>query len=329
MRSAVACFLGAGFSYVAGVPLARDLLRPSWLIVTSEASRRRFEIVHNHYERWQQQHPDEFPEQYLGQIYQNRGGLTQPKWEWVVEYVSTVIASAGTPPPSLNRNPRYSNRINRPFRCLAHQEFWETLVNAAEDLSVLTTNYDILIERVLRHRSMQRPRSPGCYYGGLARPQRLTGAAQPFSRWSPERVIEMTGIVPVFKLHGSLNWSLSGGAIVAYQDMRPVYRHGGTGAIVPPVPEKLTPAWLEAVWRDAASSLRRADVWVICGYSFPPYDTEVAELLSRSGVGRSLIVFLLSPPPKFPDPQDMKRGLAPTRWHEPWSHSRIRRFVSF
>ena len=28
-------------------------------------------------------------------------------------------------------------------------------------------------------------------------------------------------------------------------------------------------------------------------------------------------------------PQDMKRWLAPTRWHKPWSRSRIRRYVSF
>ena len=54
----------------------------------------------------------------------------------------------------------------------------------------------------------------------------------------------------------------------------------------------------------------------------------------RSGISASNDAWLrrasaISPPPKFPDPQDMKRWLAPTRWHEPWSRSRIRRFVSF
>ena len=51
----------------------------------------------------------------------------------------------------------------------------------------------------------------------------------------------MTGTIPVFKLHGSLNWTLNGQFIVAFQDMRPAFRHGGTAAIIPPVPEKPGP----------------------------------------------------------------------------------------
>lgn len=158
---------------------SRDLLAPNWLIITSEASRHRFEIVYDDYRKWQQAHPDHFPEQYMGVVYEGRERLTLPRWSWVLEYISVAIAPAGTPPSSLNRNVRYSNRINRPFQCQAHQEFWATLVNSTGDLSILTTNYDILIERVLRHRVMRQPPSPGCYYGGLTRPQWLVGAAQP------------------------------------------------------------------------------------------------------------------------------------------------------
>jgi hypothetical protein len=295
MPSSVACLLGAGFSYVAGVPLARDLLTPDWLIAVSERSRRRFAMVREHYENWQRDHPGEFPEQYMAFMYAREGTLNQPKWGWIVEYVCAVVASAGTPPPSLNRNPRYSNRVNRPFFCSAHQRFWNAICKVTGDVSVLTTNYDILVERVLRHKPMRRPPSPGCFYGGLARPQILTGAAQPFSRWAPERTIEMTGTVPVFKLHGSLNWTLSGKSIVAYQDMRPAFRHGGTAAIIPPVSEKLVPTWLQDIWREAEASLRRSDVWVVCGYSMPAYDTEVLGLLERGGTGRSIAVFLMSP----------------------------------
>jgi hypothetical protein len=295
MPSSVACLLGAGFSYVAGVPLARDLFTPDWLIAVSERSRRRFAMVREHYENWQRDHPGEFPEQYMAFMYAREGTLNQPKWDWIVEYVCAVVASAGTPPTSLNRNPRYSNRVNRPFYCSAHQRFWNAIFKGTGDVSVLTTNYDILVERVLRHRPMRRPPSPGCFYGGLARPQILTGAAQPFSRWAPERTIEMTGTVPVFKLHGSLNWTLSGKSIVACQDMRPAFRHGGTAAIIPPVSEKLVPTWLQDIWREAETSLRRSDVWVVCGYSMPAYDTEVLGLLERGGTGRSIAVFLMSP----------------------------------
>jgi len=287
--------LGAGFSYVAGVPLARDLLTPNWLIATSERSRRRFLIVREHYEDWQKDHPSEYPEQYMGLVYTRNAGPNPPKWDWIVEYVCAAIASAGTPPASLNRNPRYSNRVNRPFDCPTHYQFWNAILSVTNDVSVVTTNYDILVERVLRHRPMRRPPSPGCFYGGLARPQILRGAAQPFSRWAPERTIEMTGTIPLFKLHGSLNWTLDGRSVVAFQDMRPAFRHGGTAAIIPPVPEKLVPPWLHEIWREAETSMRRSDVWVVCGYSMPTYDTEVLRMLKTAGIGRPLTIFLLSP----------------------------------
>jgi hypothetical protein len=137
----------------------------------------------------------------LGHLYNRVAGPNAPQWAWVVEYVSAVIASAGTPPSSLNRNPRYSNRVNRPSQYAIHRQFWDTILGKTNDLTVVTTNYDILIERALRHRPMRR--SPGCFYGGLPRPQHLKGAAQPFSIRSPERLIEMTGTIPVYKLHGS------------------------------------------------------------------------------------------------------------------------------
>jgi SIR2-like domain len=294
VQRSILCFLGAGYSSVAGVPLAKDLLRPSYLLAMSVRSHRRFTAVREHYENWQQDHPTEFPEQYMGLLYNRVAGSNAPQWDWVVEYVSAVIASAGTPPSSLNRNPRYSNRINRPSESTIHRRFWDSILRETDDLAVVTTNYDILIERALRHRPMRRPPSPGCFYGGLPRPQHLKGAAQPFSRWSPERLIEMTGRIPVFKLHGSLNWSLTGQTVITYQDMRPAFRHGGTAAIVPPIPEKLVPTWLKAVWDEATLALHRSDVWIACGYSAPRYDTEVLHLLRDGGGGRPLTVLLLS-----------------------------------
>jgi hypothetical protein len=247
------------------------------------------------YRHWQANNPDRHAEQFMGDVYSHIAGSKGAPWAWVVEYVGAVIASAGTPPASLNRNPRYSNRINRPSHCMIHKQFFRALWSAVDDLKIVTTNYDLLIERSLRHRPMHRPPSPGCYYGGLSRPQTLKGAAQPFSRWSYEQLIEMTGTVPVYKLHGSLNWSLVDGAIVAYQDMRPAFRNGGDAAIVPPIPEKRIPPWLQPVWDEAAQALRRAPLWVVCGYSAPEYDGEVLRLLKYGGAGRPLRVLLSSP----------------------------------
>ena len=294
-RNSIACFLGAGFSFVAGVPLARELFEQDWVITMSERSRKRFVAVQDHYDVWRDAHPTEHPEQYMAQVYNRNAGPNPPRWEWIVEYIGAVIASAGTPPASLNRNPRYSNRINRPFDCEIHRRFWDVLLGVSSDIAVITTNYDIIVERVLRHRPMQRPPSPGCFYGGLPRPQVLTGAPQPFSRWRPERTIEMIGSIPVFKLHGSLNWALRGQSILAYQDMRAAFRHGGDAAIIPPIPEKCVPIWLQPIWTGAEASLSVSDVWVVCGYSMPEYDTKVLELLQKAGAGRPLTVFILSP----------------------------------
>jgi hypothetical protein len=295
VKRSVSCVLGAGYSFVAGVPLAKDLLRPGYVLSMSESSRKRFAVVREHYDNWQQRHPEDYPEQYLGNLYSGLLGPNAPLWKWAVEYLSAVIASAGTPPSSLNRKPRYSNRVNRLSESSVHKRFWSAILSNTDDLAVLTTNYDILIERALRHRPMKRPPSPGCFYGGLPRPQQLKGAAQPFSKWSPEKLIEMTGNIPLYKLHGSLNWSLAGETLVTYQDMRPAYRSGGNAAIIPPVPEKTVPSWLQGVWHDAELALRTSDVWVICGYSAPAYDTEVSRLLKSGSAGRPLRILLLSP----------------------------------
>jgi hypothetical protein len=103
----------------------------------SERSDRRFTTVREHYENWQQNHPAEYPEEYLGHLYNRVAGLNAPQWAWAVEYVSAVIASAGTPPSSLNRNPRYSNRVNRPSECAIHRQFWGTILGKTNDLTVV------------------------------------------------------------------------------------------------------------------------------------------------------------------------------------------------
>jgi hypothetical protein len=108
----------------------------------------------------------------------------------------------------------------------------------------------------------------------------------------------MTGTVPVFKLHGSLNWTLDEGKLFAYQDMRPVFRGGGTAAIIAPVPEKSVPDWLAPIWTGAAESLR-SDIWVVCGYSLPAYDIEVCNLLRDAGKDRRVSMFVLSPESDF------------------------------
>ena len=290
--TSVACFLGAGFSYAARVPLAKDLFQSNYVLALSERSQTRFDAVLTAYREWHALHPSGHAEEFMGELYRRHVANAAPIWRWAVEYIGAVIASPGTPPSSLNRNPRYSNRLNRPSTVDAHRRFWATITRKFNEVAVLTTNYDILIEQGLRHKPFRRPPAPGCFYGGFERPQMLKGAAQPFSAWSPEELIELTGSVPVFKLHGSLNWSLESGRLVMYQDLRAAFRNGGNAAIVPPIPDKELPLWLKPVWTQAEIALRQSQVWIICGYSVLPYDVSVQALLkeSSSDGGREVVV---------------------------------------
>jgi hypothetical protein len=133
---------------------------------------------------------------------------------------------------------------------------------------------------------MARVFGPGCYYGGIAKPQLLRGTQLPWAYQGSN--IELDGAVPVYKLHGSLNWSRAGDRLELFQDLRPAFRGGGDAAIIPPVPEKEIPAWLRPVWHSAEEELARAAVWIVCGYSLPSYDVAITELLARAAVAGNL-----------------------------------------
>jgi hypothetical protein len=135
---------------------------------------------------------------------------------------------------------------------------------------------------------------PGCYYGGLPRPQLLQGTQLPWAYQG--RHIELEGAVPVYKLHGSLNWSRAGDELELFQDLRPAFRGGGNAAIIPPVPEKEVPLWLRPVWSSAEEELARAEDWIVCGYSLPWYDGAIAGLLCRAACAGNLRRILVLDP---------------------------------
>jgi hypothetical protein len=141
--------------------------------------------------------------------------------------------------------------------------------NEIELTAVVTTNYDILAERGLRHKPRPRVPRPGFNYG--VQGKRLAGGGYPsYSHIVP---ISAAGTVPVLKLHGSVSWCLKRGEIVRYLDCRPAIR--GDALIVPPTTEKHIPDYMRPIWHDAEAHLLAADVWVVVGYSFPAYDIAV------------------------------------------------------
>ena len=205
-RSTTCCIVGAGYSFIAGLPLAKDLLSTA-VAVFSRSAEKRFEKVREDYAAWQKENPEGATEQYLSYLFEMELRLGGPPFEWAVELVAAVLAT----PRATDLRPitgRYRGRLTRPSWCRLHTYFWSTLMSFFTDISVVTTNYDLLIERSLRHKRMKRLFGPGFYYGGIPQPQVLKGTAQPFTVTNPQCFITLDGTIPVYKLHGSLNWSI-------------------------------------------------------------------------------------------------------------------------
>ncbi len=327
----ICCILGAGLSHVAGAPLTRDLFATRDVAVSSEAAARRFQTVWKDYEAWLSENPSRKPEEYLADLLQHGQsavwtanerhvlGRTHleaaapiearqstllfpdcpvparvvPPFGWAVELVGAALA---TPLSSdtTGLDFRYGARVMFPLHCGSHSAFWREVTERASHLAAITTNYDILIERGLRHRRMKRVFGPGCYYGGIPRPQLLRGTQLPWAYQDTH--LELEGAIPVYKLHGSLSWSRVGDGLELFQDLRPAFRSGGNAAIIPPVPEKDIPAWLCPVWSGAEEDLARATLWIVCGYSLPSYDVAIVELLRRAATAGNLRRILVLDP---------------------------------
>jgi len=177
----------------------------------------------------------------------------------------------------------YGQRANRTRDNIAvasvhpvHKEWWNIVLKQVQNdirLSVITTNWDILIERALRPTPTHRPWRPGFNYG--CGPEGVVASSGfPGSKWLAD--LEIRGSVPLLKLHGSLNWAMKSGHLTKYGDLRPAFR--GDAAIVPPVQEKVVPPWATDIWQQAREALSTADQVLVVGYSFPTYDSHVWDL---------------------------------------------------
>lgn len=280
--------LGAGWSYAAGLPLTKDLFRVYPMEVSAEA-KRRLRRVADAFRNWQRRHPDGNGEQFLEYVHSN-----QPvPWQWAVEYVGAVLSTPIPGDTHASQNVRYAVRLTKRTYCAAHDTFVEQVLSSYRLLGVVTTNYDILAERALRHRPTGRPARPGFYYGGLPRPQFARGLAEPFTVHRRNTEVELVGEVPLFKLHGSLNWARGNdGSIEIFQDLRLAFRHGGSAAIVPPITEKDCPPWLKNIWRAATACLKASEVWIVVGFSLPAYDQAIFDMFRESGESVSKVVIV-------------------------------------
>jgi len=321
----MALILGAGWSAAAGYALARDLITGP-LYVATPAARTRAHAVLRTFAAWSVLNPQRPAEMFLAEVFAGRirrtpieeaptlfdadGGPPLP-WSWAVETVQLRLSQrAPVNPPEGSRTQaliyprrhvnrlRYSANLTLPANSAPHTAFIRTVLGSGAELAgVVTTNYDTLAERVLRHRPMRRDPEPGFHYGGLPRPQHAHGHL-PWDRSDGHLSggigeIELTGTVPICKLHGSLNWQRRGTEIGLYRDQRLAYRYGGTAAIIPPTAEKQAEVWLSSVWTAAETILGTSHVWIVVGYSLPAYDHAIRDLLrrtARAGAAHTVVI---------------------------------------
>jgi len=281
----ITILLGAGFSAPANVPLASQLFdaKPDVDRVTRQ---RLVDRVLRLWKEWKDRNGCS-PEEYLADLQEGAGRA----WRDAQWYVGLVIALAMGRVEVVGMKPTITrHNLNRTTGVQAHEAFWTTIFRRTEDISVLTTNYDILPERGIRHERRPRVPRPGFHYGWGAEP--LAGGGYP--SYSHIQRISAAGTVPIYKLHGSVSWSYRNGQLVRYYDCRPAIR--GDAAIVAPVTVKALPTYLESVWTNAASALSSSHTWLVVGYSLPEYDALVRELL-RDSVRDNLVVHVLDPDP--------------------------------
>lgn len=167
--------------------------------------------------------------------------------------------------------------------------------NQSRRLRVITTNYDMNVESALYRLHFRT--DLGFLY---ARP------SQPTSKGGLSERTKGRTVIPLFKLHGSVNWfeQPDGTTVVddhivdcdnRWSSGNPAERAvempstcvdtagHGTPLIVPPSflkPNLSVP--LLGVWAGAAKALADSHVVVFVGYSFPPSDTEMMYFLARA-----------------------------------------------
>lgn len=266
------------------------------------------------YDQWCREHPKSSAEQFIAHAYDGQAKLmlepiwTRPTplpsgqleleldledeqwieldvtWPQVAAYLQRRLAAPAA------RTHSHRHIPDRPAllrRTLSPEQaaFWNALLERTTVRAIITTNYDLTIEQTVGIAPNLIPGSPGFHYAGIE--VRVHPVRSPFGR---DHGIDPspTGVIPLAKLHGSLNWSLAGGGMDVFADVRPAFRERGNAAIVPPLPEKHVPSWLRPMWARAVAELREADEWVVVGYSLPPYDHEIKAMFEMSGhrVGR-------------------------------------------
>lgn len=181
---------------------------------------------------------------------------------------------------------------------------WMHGVADSEDrrLSIITTNYDVAIEKRL-YQAMEAREIPDQVDFGLTWRPMSSGASG---------VVHLRPAAPrlaFFKLHGSLDWLRCPLCDHIYIDpARTIFRGRASGEagergtpqacvcghaplrhilVAPSMVRDVRNPNLLSIWQSAFEALRTADEWIVIGYSLPPEDIAIRSMLLRAYRGRA------------------------------------------
>ncbi len=220
LAMSIVLLLGAGFAKAAGSPLADELFDQAPLGGSHERDSQ-VNLVQSQWYEWQKTHPVEGAEAFITHIYHNSAMIPGAGviWRALQTYLALRISAAFVRWSFVEgRANRSSDNFMNAHVGSSHERWWNTFFHYHkydEPLAVLTTNWDIWIERALRPVPRPRRRRPGFHYG--QGPERLAAAPRFPSRWyigtDFGKDTTIHGHVTLLKLHGSLSWAVRGGLL--------------------------------------------------------------------------------------------------------------------
>jgi hypothetical protein len=179
-------------------------------------------------------------------------------------------------------------RRNR--RLLSQFTAWIEQLAAGGELTLISTNYDVVVEQSLYTR-LERARLASTVDFGVS--WYAPNARDPHRRPARPRL-------RLLKLHGSLDWLRCPlcehlyihPARAAFRDSyREIactcgYRPLRHVIVAPSMVRDIRDSSLLAIWHEAQAALRSAQRWIIIGYSMPPEDVVIRSMFVRALGGR-------------------------------------------
>jgi hypothetical protein len=283
----VSIILGAGFSYVAGLPLTSELFSTSNLPpVRSVEDRANMAAVLDAFSSWRATNPNGNAESWLKVLYDDRDYPLSlmaygTNWEHAARFALRQLTQLKNAHPGA-----YYYGITRYDPSMVHSvhsDFW-SFFKRFNARTIISLNYDILVERALHRVGSDGRTIPLFSYGGFPHRQVVRKMTNVTTRAFEDVVLGTEYLI--YKLHGSLNWAQEwhSSNLKLHDDVRAVFRTTedvGVPAIVPPIPEKELPKEFARIWSQAAEELMSSETWVVCGYSMPDYDEALRDWFFR------------------------------------------------